>query len=62
MQVMVKNPEADPREQAKPFTFDQVYDWNTGQEIVFDTTARPIVDSVLQGYNGTVFAYGQTGD
>ena len=28
---------------------------------MFETTAQPIVDSVLQGYNGTVFAYGQTG-
>jgi kinesin family protein 3/17 len=28
---------------------------------VFNETARPIVDSVLQGYNGTIFAYGQTG-
>ena len=23
--------------------------------------ARPIVDNVLEGYNGTIFAYGQTG-
>jgi len=23
--------------------------------------ARPIVDAVLEGYNGTIFAYGQTG-
>lgn len=28
---------------------------------VFDNTARDIVDSVLEGYNGTIFAYGQTG-
>lgn len=24
-------------------------------------TARPIVDKVLEGYNGTILAYGQTG-
>lgn len=24
-------------------------------------TASPIVDNVLEGYNGTIFAYGQTG-
>ena len=40
----------------------QVYDHEIGQESVFATTAQPIVDSVLQGYNGTVFAYGQTGN
>ena len=27
---------------------------------VYDTAARPIIDSVLEGFNGTVFAYGQT--
>ena len=28
---------------------------------LYNTTARPIVESVLDGYNGTIFAYGQTG-
>jgi len=28
---------------------------------VYDEAVRPIVDSVLQGFNGTVFAAGQTG-
>jgi hypothetical protein len=28
---------------------------------LYNTTARRIVDSVLKGYNGTIFAYGQTG-
>lgn len=37
----------------------QVYDWNSKQIEIFDITARPIVDSVMEGYNGTVFAYGQ---
>jgi len=60
-EVTVRNPESDLREPPKPFTFDQVYDWNSQQEIIFTTTAAPIVDSVLAGYNGTVFAYGQTG-
>mmetsp|Transcript_48126 Transcript_48126/g.113987 ORF Transcript_48126/g.113987 Transcript_48126/m.113987 type:complete len:746 (+) Transcript_48126:59-2296(+) len=60
-EITVKNPEADPRELPKPFTFDQVYDWNSEQAYLFETTAQPIVDSVLTGYNGTVFAYGQTG-
>jgi hypothetical protein len=31
------------------------------QAMVFTETAQPIVDSVLEGYNGTIFAYGQTG-
>lgn len=43
------------------FVFDYVYDQNASQKQVFDTTARTVVDSALQGYNATIFAYGQTG-
>jgi len=28
---------------------------------VFAETAYPICENVIQGYNGTIFAYGQTG-
>ena len=45
----------------KTFTFDNVFDRNSTQTAVYNETAKPIVDSVLEGYNGTVFAYGQTG-
>jgi kinesin family member 5 len=31
------------------------------QSDVFDYSIRPTVDDILNGYNGTVFAYGQTG-
>jgi len=31
------------------------------QADVFDFSIRPTVDDILNGYNGTVFAYGQTG-
>jgi len=31
------------------------------QTDVFDFSIRPTVDDILNGYNGTVFAYGQTG-
>ena len=31
----------------------QVYDWNSRQQDIYDATARPIVDAVLSGYNGT---------
>lgn len=48
-------------EPPKTFTFDSVFDGNSTQIEVYNLTARPIVESVLNGYNGTVFAYGQTG-
>ncbi|MEW5308736.1 MAG: hypothetical protein WDW38_000672 [Sanguina aurantia] len=59
--VMIRNPKSDASEAPKQFTFDQVYDDKCLQQDIFDITARPIVDSVLEGYNGTIFAYGQTG-
>ena len=33
----------------------------TTQQAVFEDTAQPLVADVLQGYNATIFAYGQTG-
>eukprot|EP00951_Prasinocladus_malaysianus_P012490 scaffold93137_cov30-Prasinocladus_malaysianus.AAC.1 len=61
MLVSLKNPKLDAREPPKTFTFDQVYNWDAIQKDIFDISARPIVDSVIGGYNGTMFAYGQTG-
>lgn len=34
---------------------------NSRQKDVFDFSIKPTVDDILNGYNGTVFAYGQTG-
>lgn len=31
------------------------------QSDIFDFSIKPTVDDILNGYNGTVFAYGQTG-
>ncbi|KAL7864641.1 hypothetical protein AOLI_G00160610 [Acnodon oligacanthus] len=61
-QVAVRNPRgASAHEHPKVFTFDSVYDWNSKQIDLYDETFRPLVDSVLLGFNGTIFAYGQTG-
>ena len=43
------------------FTFDEVFDKDTSQEEIFNISAKPAVNSVLEGYNSTIFAYGQTG-
>nr|DBA30801.1 TPA: hypothetical protein GDO54_006741 [Pyxicephalus adspersus] len=48
-------------EPPKTFTFDTVFGPDSNQLDVYNLTARPIIDSVLEGYNGTIFAYGQTG-
>ncbi|XP_038553740.1 kinesin heavy chain isoform X1 [Micropterus salmoides] len=44
----------------KSYVFDQVFPTNTTQEQVYNTCAKQIVKDVLAGYNGTIFAYGQT--
>ena len=43
------------------FTFDEVFDIDSSQEEVYSISAKPAVNSVLEGYNSTIFAYGQTG-
>uniref|UniRef100_A0A8B9TPC0 Kinesin-like protein n=1 Tax=Anas platyrhynchos TaxID=8839 RepID=A0A8B9TPC0_ANAPL len=47
-------------QQGKPYVFDRVLPPNTTQEQVYNACAKPIVKDVLEGYNGTIFAYGQT--
>ncbi|XP_062407464.1 kinesin-like protein KIF3C [Sardina pilchardus] len=59
-QVALRNPRT-PGELLKSFTFDAVYDASSKQGDLYDETVRPLIDSVLQGFNGTIFAYGQTG-
>ncbi|TVY88585.1 Kinesin heavy chain [Lachnellula willkommii] len=51
----------DSKEASGSFTFDRVFDMNSRQKDVFDFSIKPTVDDILNGYNGTVFAYGQTG-
>ncbi|KAG8228748.1 hypothetical protein J437_LFUL009670 [Ladona fulva] len=60
--VTVENPcPSSPGEPARTFTFDLVFDVDSKQADVYNEIARPIVSKVLEGYNGTIFAYGQTG-
>ncbi|XP_037305422.2 kinesin-like protein KIF3C [Pungitius pungitius] len=60
-QVILRNPRAPASEPQKTFTFDAVYDANSKQGDLYDESVRPLIDSVLAGFNGTIFAYGQTG-
>uniref|UniRef100_A0A2K6M918 Kinesin-like protein n=1 Tax=Rhinopithecus bieti TaxID=61621 RepID=A0A2K6M918_RHIBE len=45
---------------SKPYAFDRVFQSSTSQEQVYNDCAKKIVKDVLEGYNGTIFAYGQT--
>ncbi|XP_023013193.2 uncharacterized protein [Leptinotarsa decemlineata] len=43
------------------FRFHKVFDQKSCQSEVFDAVAKPILNSIIEGFNGTIFAYGQTG-
>eukprot|EP00899_Mesostigma_viride_P004778 jgi/Mesvir1/14300/Mv09724-RA.1 len=45
----------------RTFTFDKVFGPSSTQEDVFEQSVVPIVNEVLEGFNCTIFAYGQTG-
>ena len=43
------------------FQFDKIFDSKINQEEIFNEVAKDVIDSTIDGYNGTIFAYGQTG-
>ena len=70
--VILRNPNNNDGN-LRDFTFDAVYDWksvkllnilnlfvshSSKQRDLYDETFKPIVDSVLEGYNGTMSMYG----
>lgn len=50
--ITVKGPNTGSGEPPKTFTFDTVFDTNCKQVDIYNKSARPIVDCVLEGYNG----------
>lgn len=59
-EIVVMN-DKKPGEKERVFSFDMAFEPYCKQEFVFKQAALPIIQSVLSGYNGTIFAYGQTG-
>ncbi|XP_061366744.1 kinesin-like protein KIN-5C isoform X2 [Gastrolobium bilobum] len=43
------------------FTFDKVFGPSAQQKDLYEQAVTPIVNEVLEGFNCTIFAYGQTG-
>ncbi|KAH7944150.1 hypothetical protein HPB52_016566 [Rhipicephalus sanguineus] len=43
------------------YTFDWTLDERSSQEEVYRQVGKPLVENLLQGFNGAVFAYGATG-
>ena len=50
--ITVKNPSARTGEPPKQFTYDRVFGLDAKQVDIYNDAARPIVNCVLEGYNG----------
>jgi Kinesin motor domain len=59
MQITLTNP--NDNDIQKVFAFDATFPQSCAQQTVYESAAFQLVESVLEGYNGTIFAYGQTG-
>ena len=42
------------------YTYDGIFNHLTSQSEIFEKSVKGIVSGVMEGFNGTVFAYGQT--
>lgn len=51
-------PPGTKRYKDKRFMFDRVFNSDSRQTDVYEGTAMPLLDGLLDGYNATVFAYG----
>ncbi len=58
-QLLMINPAGNGDDQT--FGFDLIYDENSKQEDVWKEVGLPILNKAIVGFNGTIFAYGQTG-
>ncbi|KAG5682296.1 hypothetical protein PVAND_011656 [Polypedilum vanderplanki] len=58
--VFLENP-ADKKAPEKQFNFDNAYDGEASNEVIYNDICYSLVESVLEGYNASIFAYGQTG-
>ncbi|KYN18753.1 PREDICTED: kinesin-like protein KIN-7I [Trachymyrmex cornetzi] len=56
--IVAIDPEVRKRSDGR-FEFDHIFDTNANNNDVFNVV-KPIVDAAVNGFNGTVFAYGQT--
>jgi len=45
----------------KAFTYDHVFDMDSQQKSIYTHCTESLIEGCLEGYNATVFAYGQVG-
>lgn len=49
------------RSNERQYVFDATFGADSTQQEVYEKTTQPLVQSVLDGYHATIFAYGATG-
>ena len=59
-QIVMTNPANAGEEHS--FAFDLVFNEDSTQIEVWNKVGQPILNKAIQGYNSTIFAYGQTGN
>lgn len=50
----------DARAEEVSFMYDNVFDMDSTQEEVFEKVGSPVLNNILDGFHGTIMAYGQT--
>lgn len=50
--IEIFNPNETTKENKKTFTYDAVYNEQASQQAIYDEVVRPLVSSVLEGFNG----------
>lgn len=60
MVIDPKNARVEFPDKSSCFTYDGVFSLETKQDSIYNSVAKNAVDSVIQGYNSCVFAYGPT--
>lgn len=43
----------------KAFTYDYLFDMDSQQDAIYTTCTEKLIDGCFEGYNATIFAYGQ---
>lgn len=51
---------SNENKQVNKFKFDHIFGEDSTQEKVYQIVGKPLVEEILEGYNATIFAYGQS--
>ena len=59
--AVIEHPDKIHHPQPMSYAFDRIYGDKSAQVEIYQEAALPLIDNIFEGYNATIFAYGQTG-